>query len=661
MKNKIVLILVLAAMFVVQGQDKQRLYNDFYSYVNHQWMDSIEIPAAYGSWGSFHEVYFENQDRIKGIFQELVDSGKSYPKGSTEQLVADFYISCMDTVTLEEKGLNPLKSILEEVDQIKSVEEYLSLTAKLYAKGIPAPISVYESVDAKNSTVYALHLNQSGLSLGNRAYYLEDNPQYQEFRDKYQDLITDLFTIVGLQQSKEREAAEKVFEMETVMARIHRTPVQLRDSERNYNKKTIAELNQLTFTVDWAKYFKDLGLKKDVEYAIVNQPEFLAMFDRMLEDFSIDDWKTYMQWKVIVGTTSLLNKEVRNRSFEFYGTTLQGTEEQLPRWRTAQNTVNSNMGQPLGKLYVEKYFPKRNKDKMIGLIDNLKQAFHKRIDGYTWMSEETKKQAHHKLNKMGVKMGYPDEWLDYTSVNIAADDYFGNVIRVTEFDYLRDLNRVGEPIDPNDWGMTPPTVNAYYSATRNEIVFPAGILNPPFFDYDADDATNYGSAGVIIGHEITHGFDDNGSLYDADGNLKSWWTPEDRGKFEARAKKIEEQYDEYIVLDSIHLNGKLTLGENIGDLGGMAIAFEAMKINQEEKGNKTVDGLTDEQRFFLAYAKMWRIKFRDKTLENQVKTDPHSPGYYRANGALSNFEEFHKAFNIPKGSKMRRNEIITIW
>lgn len=661
MKNKIVLILVLAAMFVVQGQDKQRLYNDFYSYVNHQWMDSIEIPAAYGSWGSFHEVYFENQDRIKGIFQELVDSGKSYPKGSTEQLVADFYISCMDTVTLEEKGLNPLKSILEEVDQIKSVEEYLSLTAMLYAKGIPAPISVYESVDAKNSTVYALHLNQSGLSLGNRAYYLEDNPQYQEFRDKYKDLITDLFTIAGLQQTKEREAAEKVFEMETVMARIHRTPVQLRDSERNYNKKTIAELNQLTFTVDWAKYFKDLGLKKDVEYAIVNQPEFLAMFDRMLEDFSIDDWKTYMQWKVIVGTTSLLNKEVRNRSFEFYGTTLQGTEEQLPRWRTAQNTVNSNMGQPLGKLYVEKYFPKRNKDKMIGLIDNLKQAFHKRIDGYTWMSEETKKQAHHKLNKMGVKMGYPDEWLDYTSVNIAADDYFGNVIRVTEFDYLRDLNRVGEPIDPNDWGMTPPTVNAYYSATRNEIVFPAGILNPPFFDYDADDATNYGSAGVIIGHEITHGFDDNGSLYDADGNLKSWWTPEDREKFEARAKKIEEQYDEYIVLDSIHLNGKLTLGENIGDLGGMAIAFEAMKINQEEKGNKTVDGLTDEQRFFLAYAKMWRIKFRDKTLENQVKTDPHSPGYYRANGALSNFEEFHKAFNIPKGSKMRRNEIITIW
>ncbi len=655
------LILAMVSMVMVKAQDKQLLQDDFYMYVNQKWLDSVEIPAAYGSWGSFHEVYFENQDRIKGIFQELVDSGKSYPKGTTEQLVADFYISCLDTVMLEEKGLNPLKPILEEVDQIQSVEDYLSLTARLYAKGIPAPISVYESVDAKNSTVYALHLNQSGLSLGNRAYYLEDNPQYQEFRDKYQDLITDLFTIVGLQQSKEREAAEKVFEMETVMARIHRTPVQLRDSERNYNKKTIAELNQLTFTVDWAKYFKDLGLKKDVEYAIVNQPEFLAMFDRMLNDYSIEDWKTYMQWKVIVGTTSLLNKAIRDRSFEFYGTTLQGTEEQLPRWRTAQNAVNSNMGQPLGKLYVEKYFPKRNKDKMIGLIDNLKQAFHKRIDGYTWMSEETKKQAHHKLNKMGVKMGYPDEWLDYTSVNIAADDYFGNVIRVTEFDYLRDLNRVGEPIDPNDWGMTPPTVNAYYSATRNEIVFPAGILNPPFFDYDADDATNYGSAGVIIGHEITHGFDDNGSLYDADGNLKSWWTPEDREKFEARAKKIEEQYDEYIVLDSIHLNGKLTLGENIGDLGGMAIAFEAMKINQEEKGNKTVDGLTDEQRFFLAYAKMWRIKFRDKTLENQVKTDPHSPGYYRANGALSNFEEFHKAFNIPNGSKMRREEINVIW
>ncbi|MER3375107.1 MAG: M13 family metallopeptidase [Allomuricauda sp.] len=661
MKNKIMLTLALASMVMVKAQDKQLLQDDFYTYVNQQWMDSVEIPAAYGSWGSFHEVFFENQDRIKGIFEELTAQGKSYPKNSTEQMVADFYISCLDTVTLEAKGLEPLKPILDEVDQVKSVEDYLSLTAKLYAKGIPAPISVYESVDAKNSTVYALHLNQSGLSLGNRAYYLEDNPQYQDFRDKYQDLITDLFKMVGLHVDKERKAAEKVFEMETLMARIHRTPVQLRDSERNYNKKTVQELNQLTFAIDWAKYFTDLGLEKEVEYVVVNQPEYVSMFDRMLVDFSIEDWKTYMQWKVIVGTASLLNKAVRDRSFEFYGTTLQGTEEQLPRWRTAQNAVNSNLGQPLGKLYVEKYFPKRNKDKMIGLIDNLKQAFHKRINGYTWMSEKTKEQAHHKLNEMGVKIGYPDEWLDYTAVDISAEDYFGNVIRVTEFDYLRDLNRVGEPIDPNYWGMTPPTVNAYYSPTRNEIVFPAGILNPPFFDYEADDATNYGSAGVIIGHEITHGFDDNGSLYDADGNLKSWWTPEDREKFEARAQKIEEQYDAYVVLDSIHLNGKLTLGENIGDLGGMAIAFEAMKINQEEKGRKTVDGLTDEQRFFLAYAKMWRIKFRDKTLENQVKTDTHSPGYYRANGVLSNFEEFHKAFDVPKGAKMRRDEINSIW
>ena len=416
-----------------------------------------------------------------------------------------------------------------------------------------------------------------------------------------------------------------------------------------------------TFNINWESYFKNVGINKEVDYVLISQPEFLAMFDRMLNDFSIEDWKAYMKWKVMRAFSGLLNKEIRDLSFDFYGRTLQGTQEQLPRWQTAQSSVNGNLGQPLGKLYVKEYFPKKNKDKMLGLIGNLKQAFHKRIEQYTWMSDETKKQAKYKLDKMGVKIGYPDKWLDYSTVEILPNDYFGNVVRLTEFDYKRDVNRVGEAIDPNDWGMTPPTVNAYYSSTRNEIVFPAGILNPPFFDYDADDATNYGSAGVVIGHEITHGFDDNGSLYDADGNLKSWWTKEDRERFEAKAKKIEEQYSEYKVLDTIPLNGKLTLGENIGDLGGLAIAFEAMKINQAKKGRQVINGLTDEQRFFMAYAKMWRIKFRDKTLENQVKTDTHSPGFYRANGALSNFEEFIKAFNIPKGSKMRREEIITIW
>jgi len=661
MKNRMMAVLALTATTMAFAQGKQQLQDDFYTYVNHQWLDSTEIPAAYGSWGSFHEVYFANQDRIKGIFKELTESNTTYEKGSTEQMVTDFYASCMDTLRLENLGLKPLKAYLDKVEQITTKEDYLALTAQLYTKGIQAPIGTYTVLDAKNSSVYALYLSQSGLSLGNRAYYLEDNPQYQEFRDKYLELMTDIFKMLQLHQGKEREAAQKIFEMETRMAQIHRSPVQLRDSERNYNKKTMAELNQLTFNVDWPKYFKDLGLNKEVDYVIVNQPEFLAMFDRMLDDFSIADWKTYMQWKVIRGTTPMLNNAIRDRSFAFYQTTLNGVEEEFPRWQLAQNSTDINLGQPLGKLFVEKYFPKRNKDKMIGLIDNLKQAFHQRINRYTWMTEETKIQARHKLDKMGVKVGYPDKWLDYTAVDIKANDYFGNVIRLREHDYLRQLNRLGDSIDPNAWGMTPPTVNAYFSAYRNEIVFPAGILNPPFFDYDADDATNYGSAGVIIGHEITHGFDDNGSLYDADGNLKSWWTPEDRERFEARAKKIEEQYDAYVVLDSIHVNGKLTLGENIGDLGGLAIAFEAMKINQAEKGAQVINGLTDEQRFFLAYAKMWRGKYRDKSLENLVKTDTHSPSFYRANGALSNFEEFIKAFDIPKGSKMRREEIITIW
>lgn len=645
---------------VLYAQQNQ-INNDFYTYVNGEWMNKTEIPAAYGSWGSFHEVYFENQDRIKNIFKELTKNKKSYTKGSTNQLVADLYVSCMDTLIIEGLGNKPLQSYFTSINNIATTEDYLDLTAKFYKKGVSAPISVYTSVDSKNSTVYALRINQSGLSLGNRAYYLEDNNQYEEFRAKYVNLIKDMFKLTELHEGKEEEAANKVFQMETLMARIHRTPVQGRNSEKAYNKKNLIELNQLTFNIDWKRYFKNIGITEQIDYVLISQPEFLAMFDRMLNDFSIEDWKAYIQWKVIRAYTRLLNKEIRDKSFNFYGKVLQGTQEQLPRWRIAQSSVNGNLGQPLGKLYVEKYFPKKNKDKMIGLISNLKQALHKRIGQYTWMSNKTKEQAKYKLKKMGVKIGYPDKWLDYSSVNIKPNDYFGNVIRLTEYDFLREINKVGKPIDSNDWGMTPPTVNAYYSATRNEIVFPAGILNSPFFDYNADDATNYGSAGVVIGHEITHGFDDNGSLYNADGNLKSWWTKEDRERFEAKAKKIEEQYSEYKVLDTIPLNGKLTLGENIGDLGGLAIAYEAMKINQAKKGRKVINGLSDEQRFFIAYAKMWRIKFRDKTLENRVKTDTHSPGFYRANGALSNFKPFFEAFNIPLGSKMRRKEIVEIW
>ncbi|TJY37075.1 M13 family metallopeptidase [Pontimicrobium aquaticum] len=662
MKKQFYLFVLLGVYAtVVLAQDKAQIQNDFYTYVNGEWMDKTEIPAAYGSWGSFHEVYFENQDRIKGIFEGLSKSKMSYKKGSTKQLVADLYLSAMDTLTIENLGVKPLEDYFNSINEISTVQDFLDLTGEFYLQGVSAPMNVYTTVDAKNSTIYALRINQAGLSLGNRAYYLEDNNQYKEFRKRYLDLIEDMYKLTQLHPGKEKEAAEKVFEMETLLARIHRTPVQGRDSERSYNKKSLTELNQLTFNIDWERYFKKVGIKKKVDYVLVSQPEFLAMFDRMLNDFSIEDWKKYMQWKVIRNFTGLLNKEIRDRSFEFYGKTLQGTQEQLPRWQVAQAAVNGSLGQPLGKLYVEKYFPKKNKDKMIGLISNLKQALHQRIGQYSWMSNQTKEQARYKLKKMEVKVGYPDEWLDYSTVNIERNDYFGNVVRLTEHDILREINKVGEPIDPNDWGMTPPTVNAYYSSTRNEIVFPAGILNPPFFDYNADDATNYGSAGVVIGHEISHGFDDNGSLYDADGNLKSWWTKEDREKFEAKAKKIEEQYNEYKVLDSISINGKLTLGENIGDLGGLAIAYEAMKINQAKNGRKVINGLSDEQRFFIAYAKMWRIKFRDETLENQVKTDTHSPGFYRANGALSNFEPFFKAFNIPVGSKMRRKEIVEIW
>jgi predicted metalloendopeptidase len=420
-------------------------------------------------------------------------------------------------------------------------------------------------------------------------------------------------------------------------------------------------MEKMTFNIDWRRYIGSLGVAESVDYAIVMQPEFIAIVDRMFEDYPLQYWKEYSRWKLLQFSAPYLSRAFRDQHFDFYQKTLFGTPKQQPRWKIVQNVMDDQIGQPLGQLYVSEYFPPQHKERMLGLIENLRTAFDSRILRNSWMSEQTKNAARLKLKKMGVKIGYPDKWIDYSKLEVSPEDYLGNVMRSETFNNSRNFKRVGETLDPYDWGLTPPTVNAYYSATRNEIVFPAGILNPPFFYPQGDDASNYGSAGVVIGHEITHGFDDKGSLYDAEGNLKSWWTVEDREKFDALAGKIEAQFNGYTVLDTIPINGKLTLGENIGDLGGLAIAFEAMKINQRQNGSKVIDGLSDEQRFFIAYAKMWRIKYRDAVLTEQVKVDPHAPGYYRANGTLSNFQEFFRAFKIPEGSAMRRKEVIEIW
>lgn len=661
-RRNISLLAMVLNMGLLMAQNSHiKPEDDFYTYINHEWMESTQIPDEYGSWGSFHEVYQQNQEYLKEILNNLGSESANTSNSTERQQVRDFYGSGMDTLTIEKLGKQPLIPYLQQIDAVTSIEDYLSLVAKFYAKGMQGLFNVWAGPDEKNSQIYALHMSQSGLGMGNRGYYLEDNDKYKGFRKAYVDHIAKMFKLAGVNSNEEKTSAEKIFEMETLMARVHRTPVQGRDSHRAYNKKTLEELSKMTFNIDWPAYFKHLGIENDITYAVVRQPEFLALVDRMLQDYSIEDWKNYSRWKLLQATGSYLSKPFRDQQFHFYQTVLYGTPKQQPRWKTVLTVINGAIGQPLGKLYVEKHFPKRNKEKMLELVGGLKEALGKRIEAYTWMSAPTKIAAKHKLDKIGIKMGYPDKWLDYSKLEIKPNDYFGNILKSDEYNFRREINRVGDNIDPNFWGMTPPTVNAYYSPTRNEIVFPAGILNPPFFDYEADDATNFGSAGVVIGHEISHGFDDKGSLYDADGNLKSWWTPEDRKNFEIRAKKIEEQFNEYKVLDSIHLNGKLTLGENIGDLGGMAIAFEAMKLNQKRKGRKVINGFTDEQRFFIAYAKMWRKKFRDNVLANQVKTDPHSPGYYRTNGTLSNFEEFFKAFDIPEGSKMRRTKTVEIW
>lgn len=633
---------------------------DFYSHVNGEWMETEEIPEQYGSWGSFHEVLIENQNKLKSIFQNLV-SGNRFSKGSNEQLVRDFYRSGMDTLRIESMASQPLQPFLEQLDGIQTLEQYLELISKWYLMGIQAPIGMAVTADEKNSTRYALYILQSGLGLGNRSYYLEDTPKQRQNREAYVGHIAKMLQLAGVPPQAAQKSAERILEMETLMARAHRTPVQGRDAERNYNRRTFGDLEKMTFNIDWRRYIGSLGVAESVDYAIVMQPEFIAIVDRMFEDYPLQYWKEYSRWKLLQFSAPYLSRAFRDQHFDFYQKTLFGTPKQQPRWKIVQNVMDDQIGQPLGQLYVSEYFPPQHKERMLGLIENLRTAFDSRILRNSWMSEQTKNAARLKLKKMGVKIGYPDKWIDYSKLEVSPEDYLGNVMRSETFNNSRNFKRVGETLDPYDWGLTPPTVNAYYSATRNEIVFPAGILNPPFFYPQGDDASNYGSAGVVIGHEITHGFDDKGSLYDAEGNLKSWWTVEDREKFEALAGKIEAQFNGYTVLDTIPINGKLTLGENIGDLGGLAIAFEAMKINQRQNGSKVIDGLSDEQRFFIAYAKMWRIKYRDAVLTEQVKVDPHAPGYYRANGTLSNFQEFFRAFKIPEGSAMRRKEVIEIW
>lgn len=634
---------------------------DFYKFANGLWLKKTEIPASENRWGSFNELGDNNRKIVKEILEKSAANTKA-SKGSLEQMIGDLFASGMDSVKRDQQGIQPIQNELDMINQIKNSDDVYKTIARHQVLGISTVFSFFVGADAKNSKMNIIQMGQGGTSLPDRSYYLENNERFEKYRKEYLSHISKMFELSGEKSENASRYAQIILKMETRMAESQRSRVDLRNPQKRYNKLSLEQLGQMTFNIDWKKYFESLNLPKAPETLIVGQPEYLAMADRMIKDIGVEEWKIYFKWKTLRSAAPILTNELEKENFRFNGTILSGTKEMQPRWRRISQVVDGSLGDALGQLYVQKAYPAKAKAKMAEMIENIREAFADRIKSLSWMGEETKQQALKKLNAIVYKIGHTEKWKDYAGVEIKRDDFFGNLKRIREYDYKRILARIDQAVDKTEWGMTPPTVNAYYSPTNNEIVFPAGILQPPFFDFNADDALNYGGIGAVIGHEITHGFDDQGSQYDAEGNLKMWWTKEDRSKFEALANKLVEQYNSYTVLDTVHLNGRLTLGENIADLGGLTIAYDALQRSFKKNGRpKNIDGMTPEQRFFYSWARIWKQKARNETSLQLVKTDPHSPGEYRANGVVSNMPAFFEAFGIKEGDKMKNKEVLSIW
>jgi putative endopeptidase len=626
---------------------------NFYQYANGGWIKANPVPADKSRWGGFEQVADRNRDILKSILDE-VSAKKDWPKGSIEQKVADFYASGMDDAAIENAGTAPLKPWLAKVDGFKNAKGLPVLLGELRLDGIGGGFGFMVAQDPKESTRYIGTLNQGGLGLPDRDYYLREDPKSKEIRAKYVAHVTKMLELAGEKPDAAAAGAAAVMDVETKLAKASLTRVENRDPQKTYNKMTLAELEKLGPGFSWRAYFDQLGVKQ-VPDLNVRQPQFFKAFAEISTTVPLEQWRMYLRWHVINGMADSLTKAFQDESFAFRGKVLNGVPEQEDRWKRVQAATDRALGEALGQLFVRRTFSPEAKARMIELVENLRAALKERIEKLDWMSPETKAQALRKLAAFHVKVGYPDKWRDYAKLEIARTSYAENLLRARSFETARNLAKLGKPIDRTEWGMTTPTVNAYYSSTMNEIVFPAGILQPPFFDAKADDAVNYGGIGGVIGHEMSHGFDDSGSQFDADGNLKNWWTDADRAAYKARTELIVKQFDAYEALPGEHVNGKLTLGENIGDLGGLKIAFAALEKALKKKGRPSlIDGFTPEQRFFLNWAQVWRMTIRDEALRVRLNTDPHSPGKFRVIGPLSNLPEFYEAFSCSAGTGMVR-------
>ncbi len=633
--------------------------DNFYMFVNGKWFNNTIIAPTESGAGAFLDIYNRTKDNLKTIFDE-VQKG-NHKVGSVEQLVADFYKSGMDTTTIEKLGYEPIKKSLIKIDGIKDIKTMMDFVAQEQTEQTSLLFSLWIGADEKNSAMNLPSFYQGGIGLPDRDYYFKTDAPTLEIVKAYKTYLTKLFTLTGIEAAIATKNVELIYALEKQIANAHLTNVELRDPQTNYNKMAVTDLNKSMPNINWISTLEFMKIKSDS--LNIGQPKHFSNINSLLSSTPLTTWQVYLKAHVLSSSANSLSSDFVNASFDYNGKALSGKKEIKPRWERMIQATDGNLSEALGQLYVKKYFTEAAKKRMLDLINNLQIAFETRVQKLDWMSDVTKQKSKEKLHTFLKKIGFPEKWRDYSKINIDSNKYYNNLVECSKNEYNYQISKVGQKVDRTEWGMSPSTVNAYYNPTFNEIVFPAGILQFPFFDLNADDAINYGGIGMVIGHEMSHGFDDQGAQYDKDGNMQNWWTKDDEAKFKEKGKAVVNLYNTFTVLDSLHVKGELTLGENIADIGGIAIAYDAFKLTKQGKENVLIDGATPDQRFFMSYAQIWRSKQKDESIRNRINTDPHSPPNYRVLAPLMNFEPFYKAFNVKEGDKMfiAEKDRIKIW
>lgn len=675
MQKSIFLLAIVAGILTSCKNEKETVYtafdpssldttfnpgDDFYEYVNAKWIASHPIPADKSRFASFDELDELSNTTLHKVMEDAA-AAKS-EKGSNTQKVGDFWFSGMDTVAIEQAGMEPLKPYIAKIDAIETSDDLIKVAAEMHGMYNFPIFSNWVSQDAMNSSEQILELWQGGLGMPDRDYYVRPDAKSEQLRKDYVQHIANLFKLSGVDSEVAQSNAEMIMRLETQLAEASMRRVDMRDPYAIYNKMTKEDLNVLAPAINWNLYFTEI---KAPEFTSLNvaQPAFFTQVNALMKSVPLNDWKTYMQFHLLNFAAGYLSSDFVAENFDFYQKKLGGVQEMKPRWKRVVQEANNGLGEALGQEYVKVAFSPESKERMKVMIEDLRASLSERIDQLEWMSDSTKLMAHQKLDAISIKIGYPDKWRDYSTLEIDRGPYVLNVIRANEFESKRNMDKIGKPVDKTEWGMSPQTVNAYYNPSNNEIVFPAAILQPPFFDPNADDALNYGGIGAVIGHEITHGFDDQGRQFDAEGNLKQWWTMDDDTRFKDRANVVVTQFNSYCPLDSVCIDGMLTLGENIADFGGLTVAYNAFKRTDEYKSETSIDGFTPSQRFFIGFARIWAGAYREESMRTQLLTNPHSPGKWRVNGTLTNMPEWYEAFGIKEGDKLYKpeNQRAMIW